>query len=72
MVSLQCILTSRGFFPSQVAVQCRIIVPMDQRCRKFVIQESIVHVQSCLNQNLTVRRAITAHLEQSKLIQRMG
>lgn len=57
-----------GFFPSQLAAQCRIIVPMDQHCQKFVIQESTVHVQSYLNQNLTVKQDFTVHLEQRKLI----
>ena len=71
ILSLERILTSGDIFSSQLAVQCRIIVPMDQHCHKFVIQESTVHVQSCLNQNLTVKEAITAHREQRKLIPRM-
>lgn len=70
VLGLECILTS-DLFRSQLAAQCHIIVPMDQHCHEFVSQESTVHVQSYLNQNLTVKQAITVHLGQRKLIPQM-
>ena len=56
----------------QVAVRSLFTVPMDQPCQYPVTQESTVHAQNSLNQNLTVKQVTTAHLQQRKLNPRTG